>query len=57
MPYHDVKILDVKDIEIKGHFDIIMMHCCVVHDPHPFKIDRGATLRDFFVEARSLTPK
>ena len=30
MPYHDVETLNVKDMEIKGHFNIAMMNYYVV---------------------------
>ena len=37
MPYHDVKILNVKDMEIEGHFNVTMMYCYVVENLESFQ--------------------
>jgi hypothetical protein len=57
MPYHDIKILNVKDMEIKGHDDIMMMYVVLSKIPHSFRLERGPILRYLFVGARGSLPK
>jgi len=37
MPYQDVKILDFKNMEVKGNFNINMMYCYIMENPNSFQ--------------------
>ena len=57
MPYQDIKVLDVEDMEVKGNFNIIVLHGNIVKNPKSSKLVLDATLKSSFVRAKGSSPK